>query len=228
MHPDHLDQKDPPAIVSHWIAPKLEIRAEVLNHLKNLAEAIRMEIRWYDDNDAEVYEQARVLQIKLVNWVETFSITEYELEKFIETLEDNDVLKGTLRMLYGDKLELIAALKVYKDDIDTLLQSENPELKRLLSLTKKKDEMCGPPHISKELEEKLKKARERTDLIVGPSLYPMDDLLAQYTIPHSPPSPEQSEHWVPLHIPEEVPSQLEIWNHWWSSLWRRLLKFPWI
>ncbi len=91
-------------------------------------------------------------------------------------------------------MKLIAALRIYKDEIDTLLQSENPELKRLLSLTKKKDEMCGPPHISKELEEKLKKARARTDLIVGISLYPMDNLLARYTIPHSPPSLELSEH----------------------------------
>ncbi len=45
-----------------------------------------------------------------------------------------------------------------------------------------------------EFDKKLKRARERTDIIVGASLYPIDNILARYTTPHSPPSPEQSEH----------------------------------
>ncbi len=229
MHHGHLDQTQPPAIVAPWIAPKLEIRAEVLNHLKNLAEAIREEFRGYEKNDSSTIEEARLLQIRLVNWFENLSITEDELEKFIETLEDNTVLKETLRMLYGEKIKLIEAVRIYKHQVNELMFSNDPVLIDLLLLTQKKNIwMVNIDSTETEFDKKLKRARERTDIIVGASLYPIDNILARYTTPHSPPSPEQSEHWVPPHIPEEAPSQLEIWNHWWSSLWRRLLKFPWI
>lgn len=46
MHFDHHDlQPPPPAIISTWEVTESEIRPEVFDHLKNLAEAIRTEFR---------------------------------------------------------------------------------------------------------------------------------------------------------------------------------------
>lgn len=223
MHHDHLDHTPPAAIVAPWIAPKLEIRAEVLNHLKNLTEAIREEFRGYEKNDSSTIEEARLLQIRLVNWFENLSITEDELEKFIETLEDNTVFKETLRMLYGDKIQLIESMRAYRAQVDELMESKDPELVKFLAIAQKRPyETSNSP--SPELEKKRERARARAGLIIGPGHYPVDDLLAQYTTPHSPPSRERWEHSIPQHIPEEVPLQSERWSRWLSWLWQRLRK----
>lgn len=223
MHLDHLDLTSPPAIVSAWESPTEEIRAEVLNFLQNLTDAIRKELNWYAENDEESIEHGKLLQRRLVNSIWEPKITEYELEVFLKTLEDNKVLKETLRMLYGNRQQIIEAIKKYQDEVDGLMKSDDPGLQRFLRYATQ-DEHSVEYTITPELQAKLDRAKTKTNLIVGISLYPMDNLIAQYTTPHSPPSRERWEHSIPQHIPEEAPLQSERWSRWLSWLWQRLRK----
>lgn len=235
----HLENHDsilssPPAIVSPWTGPDWgEIKTEILNWLKSLTEAIRIELKWYADKDDAAIEEWKSIQSRLVHGKWQPEISEANLEKFIKTLEDNDVIKETLRMIYGNRQETIAAIEKYQLEIDWLMSSNNRGLGDFIYYANRLQEgreegRKEPKEIEtypEKLRQKMEKAQKRIDLIVGPSLYPMDNLLAYYTtIKRSPPSLEQSEHWVLLHTQEEAPLQSEKWNRWWSWLLQHLRK----
>ena len=219
----HTDLPPPsPALYAPWQPSESDIRPEVASYLMALTKAIRDELQWYADKDEEAIKDAKTKQCRLVHSIEEPKITESELEKFLSTLEDNTLLKETIRMLYGNRQKLIESIKRYQAEVDALMTSWDPELERFLSIACTKRNWAVDTS-SAELQAKMSKARQNTRLIVGPgSLYPLDNIL---TTPHSPPSLELWEHWVLLHTPEEAPLPPVKWNRLWSSLWQLLRRF---